>query len=68
MNHRRVSKRDKHLNVALFQTALNAIKVGLVEVVAGFCICWMCRNVTVDILIIKTGPAEISLLVRHGRE
>ena len=68
MDHRRVRKGNKHLNMALFQTALDAIKVGLVEVVAGFCICWMCRNVTVEIPIIKAGPAEITLLVRHGRE
>ena len=34
MNYERISKKDKHLNMALLQTTLDTVKVGQVKVVA----------------------------------
>ena len=54
MDHGRIRKKDKHLNVALLQTTLDAVKVGLVKVIAVFR--WMCGD-TLDEPVIVAGLA-----------
>ena len=54
MDHGRIRKKDRHLNVALLQTALDAVKVGLVKVVVVFRRCWMSRD-TLNIPDIMAG-------------
>jgi hypothetical protein len=56
MDYGRISKRDKHLNMALLQTTLDAVKVGLVKVVAV--ISWYYISGRSDaLLVIMAGPA-----------
>jgi hypothetical protein len=56
MDYGRISKRDKHLNMALLQTTLDAVKVGQVEMVAVISRYYMSDRSNAH-LVIMVGPA-----------
>jgi hypothetical protein len=64
-------KRDGHLNMALLETALDAIEVGVVEMVAIIRLHHIVFRTgslglaALEILIIKAGTAWLILLCRH---
>jgi len=65
-----VGKRDKHLDMALLQTALDLVEIGLVEMVAvvrgdyiPFCCCL--GHAALEVLVIKAVTAWLVLLYRR---